>query len=112
MGVVSCCGCCDLEILQVIHKHRGLGRESAVMLKALSNLAMSHGFIQGCPCPPSSCLGQRNHSLGQGQGGGGVPMSPHLIPGPSEPLDLRQQKKVVLPKLGLQAREAEVRARV
>ena len=39
-------------------------------------------------------------------------MSPHLIPGPSEPLELRQQEKVVLPKLGLQAREAEVRARV
>lgn len=34
----------------------------------------------------------------------GVPLSPHLIPGPREPLDLRQQEKVVLPKLGLQAR--------
>lgn len=71
MGVAPCCGCCDLEILQVTHEHRGLGRESAATLKALSNLETSHGFIQDCPCPPSSCLGQRNHSLGQDQGGWG-----------------------------------------
>ena len=71
MGVVSCCGCCDLEILQVIREHRGLGRESAVMLKALSNLATSHGSSRAAPVLPAAVWGRGTTAWARVRVGGG-----------------------------------------
>ena len=73
------------------------------MLKALRYVGLFHGFIQDCPCPPSNCRWEEPQPEPR-SGWVGVPLSLHLIPGPSELLDLRQQVKVVLPKLGRQAR--------